>query len=431
MAWLTVGLAGANFVGGLIQGNQQRSAAQEANELQAKIDKQRYERDLQLWEIDWLRAQSDYSWKVAETEALRYQDRVRQADYEFNQGLTIDAAIQNLQLNMEALNQTYVIEERLRAQQVSNDLAFSLSSDMNQGINAFSQLGTEALNIQNQARKANVDSLNAVAQYMLNVKDKQLKATALVNQANREGQEIQDQIVIGEQLDTLRRDAEYIAAIVTGAESKAGGVARQGGSKSSKRLAQVAMQEFGRTYGLLKQEQANRRRNLDSYNARLSGEYANNAAQIATAIEGDVNNITNTRNNNILANQGFTAAFNSTGRQMLTAQNSYQISTKKTMLDFADLTIPSFGLARATGRREQIGLLQNTYNTIKGASLPYRNAVIFDPLKPIAGLKPKMFPSTKSYVPGTGTIFANAFMQGAQGAMQGAYTNAEGNLAWR
>ena len=182
------------------------------------------------------------------------------------------------------------------------------------------------------------------------------------------------------------------------------------------------MQEFGRTYGLLKQEQSNRRRNLDSYNARLSGEYANNAAQIATAIEGDVNNITNTRNNNILANQGFTAAFNSTGRQMLTAQNSYQISTKKTMLDFADLTIPSFGLARATGRREQIGLLQNTYNTIKGASLPYRNAVIFDPLKPIAGLKPKMFPSTKSYVPGTGTIFANAFMQGAQGAMQGAYT---------
>ena len=140
---------------------------------------------------------------------------------------------------MEALNQTYVIEERLRAQQVSNDLAFGLSADMNQGINAFNQLGTEALNIQNQARRANVDSLNAVAQYMLNVKDKQLKATALVNQANREGQDIQDQIVIGEQLDTLRRDAEYIAAIVTGAESKAGGVARQGGSKAQSVLLRL------------------------------------------------------------------------------------------------------------------------------------------------------------------------------------------------
>ena len=69
MAWLTAALAGVNFVGGLIQGNQQRSAAQEANELQAKIDKQRYERELQLWEIDYLRAQSDYSRKVAETEA--------------------------------------------------------------------------------------------------------------------------------------------------------------------------------------------------------------------------------------------------------------------------------------------------------------------------------------------------------------------------
>ena len=103
MGWLSAAMFATNFVGGLITGNQQADATRDANKLQEKINKQQFERDLQLWEIDYLQSVSDWSWKMAETEAQRYQDRIRKQDYEFNQALTIDAAVQNLQLNMDII----------------------------------------------------------------------------------------------------------------------------------------------------------------------------------------------------------------------------------------------------------------------------------------------------------------------------------------
>ena len=55
--------------------------------------------------------------EVAATEALRYQERVKQIDYENQQERVIDAAMLNLELNKEALYDTYTTSEELRALQ--------------------------------------------------------------------------------------------------------------------------------------------------------------------------------------------------------------------------------------------------------------------------------------------------------------------------
>ena len=117
MVWGAIASAGIGLVGGLIQGNQQRSAADAQNKEQEKIAKAQYKRDLKEWELNYMQAQSDYAWNLANTEAQRYQDRVREADYNAQQGRVIDAAIENLELNGQALMDQYITSEQLRLTQ--------------------------------------------------------------------------------------------------------------------------------------------------------------------------------------------------------------------------------------------------------------------------------------------------------------------------
>ena len=70
-------------------------------------------------------------------------------------------------------------------------------------------------------------------------------------------------------------------------------------------------------------------------------------------------------------------------------------------------------------------------NTIDGASTPYQEAIIFDPLEPIAGLKPEKGIATKVAKPGWGSILANSFVQGASGALSQSYVDSSGNRQWR
>ena len=122
----------------------------------------------------------------------------------------------------------------------------------------------------------------------------------IVARKTTEGQSIQEQIVIEEQLDTLRRDAEYITALSEGADVRAGVTARQGGSNSSRAVALDSMKAFGRSYNLLKTEQKKRRTALTNYNSQLAGETASQLAQIAMAMDGEVNSIKYSRASNAL-----------------------------------------------------------------------------------------------------------------------------------
>ena len=122
MVWGAIAAAGIGLVGGIVKGNQQRQRADAQNKTNKKIVKAQYERDLQEWELNYLQAQSDYSWNLANVEAQRYQDRVRQTDYEDQQSRVIDAALINLKLNGEALKDQYLTSEQLRLTQEANAL---------------------------------------------------------------------------------------------------------------------------------------------------------------------------------------------------------------------------------------------------------------------------------------------------------------------
>ena len=262
----------------------------------------------------------------------------------------------------------------------------------------------------------------------------------------------------------MQRDAEYITALVAGADKRAKSVVRSGGSNSARRLALDSMQAFGRTYGQLKLEQQKRRGQLGNYNESLKGETAAQMAQFANAIENYQTQMKYTSDSNLLKNQGFAnqrAQVNANeligmsaikaqaalgvrqlqGTNQLNlariaqrgqlAQSGYNQNIGNLLNEFNYLTVPSFGLARRQGERDFDALISNTLDTIKGASTPYREQIIFDPLQPIAGLRPEKGMITKAAKPGWGSIIANSFISGAQGAMSMSYTKGDGSLGFR
>ena len=295
----------------------------------------------------------------------------------------------------------------------------------------FAQLRENSLQARNNAAKANNATRETVARYMSSINSRANTADQILAKTDSEGQAIQEQILISESLDTMKRDAEYITAIVTDAETRASVTSKQGGSSSSKRVAMQAMQSFGRDYGMMQARQKDMRRNLSNFNAKTNGETSSQLAQIASQINGEAERIKYTGSTNALEQKGFMLQQMGIGSQMNSRQAMFNLKTQNTLDNFNNLTIPSFGLAQAQGEREAKALLQNTMNTIKGASTPYRGSIIFDPLVPIAGLKPEYSEPTQRAVPGTGAILGNAFMSGVKGAMGQAYTDGAGNTQFR
>ena len=431
MGWLAAAAFAVNTIGGIMGGNAEADAARDANKAREKAAKAQYERDLKVWELDYLSAMSDYSWDVASVAAQRYQERVKEYDYNQKNAGIIEAAIQNLEINSQVLNQTYVLEEELRAKQVSQELTRDLGSEMIDANKDFAQLRENSLLTTNKAAEANNNTRDRVSQYMASIASRANAADQILAKTDSEGQAIQEQILIAESLDTMKRDAEYITAIVSDAETRASVTSKQGGSSSSKRVAMQAMQAFGRDYGMMQARQKDMRRNLSNFNEQTNGQTSAQLAQIASQINGEAERIKYTSSANALQQEGLMLQQMGIGSQMNSRQAMFNLKTQNTLDNFNNLTIPSFGLAQAQGEREAKALFQNTLNTIKGASTPYRGAIIFDPLVPIAGLKPEYSKPTMQAVPGTGAILGNAFMSGVKGALGQSYTDGSGNTQFR
>ena len=126
MAWWVAGAA-LGAATSLFGGMQQRSAAQSANKDREKQAKQAFERQKKEYEIGWGQQLTQYAWDQAKTEAMRYQDRQKEALYEQRMGWLTEGAMTNLQLNSEALYDKYVTQENLRARQ--EQLEFSEQMD--------------------------------------------------------------------------------------------------------------------------------------------------------------------------------------------------------------------------------------------------------------------------------------------------------------
>lgn len=691
MAWGAVIMAGVGIASSVMQSNAQRSAANQANSENERIAKEQLKRDTEEWEISYLTQQSNYAWEIASTEAMRYQDRVAEADYNAQQSRVIDSALLNLELNQAAIIDQYGIGEELRATQENltfdNEIAqqrlnygnkliqigeqgqqaelrrdtlltsadFDIADqrldierssidilnaidareaqrlrannaredrrlNLDQTRDAFG-LGREAeidkflvgrdnartdmafardvyrrgrlnarldrkldmydiqldkrlrsaevrqdflgrqaaLNI--RAAESNAASIETTAALMNSIKQRGQQADQLIANKSNEGADIQEQILISEQLDTMRRDAEYITAISEGATTKAKTVSQGGGSNSAKRAALESMQAYGRKYGELQMLQQDKRRALTNYNADLVGNTASRLAEIATVIEGETRKIEYTQASNNLKNAGFTnemailqagkdlsllsigsqaklrrMGVNNKTKQTIeslklektqaknryatslanlrlsrnanidslrftrdsnieeiklkasqqledarlkmnasklaiddarldkkttkgnikelrsnkrdaqkeyritasglksrikSANEEYGVNSRFLLDNFNQLTVPGFELARRQGEREYTALINNTYNEVEAAATPYRKAIIFDPLEPIAGLQPKKGLYTKVEGPSMGQMIGRAFVSGAQGAMSQSYTDASGNLAFR
>ena len=417
---IALGLGAANFGLGLIKGAEQRSAANSANKARDKQAKQAFERQKKEYEISWGKELVNYSWSVAKTEAARYQDRQKKALYNQRMGWMVDGALVNLELNAEALYDKYVVEEGLRAKQEEIGFDKQMNDLLNQQNSALTELSLQSGELAAESMQAGMQTSQQVAGYMRSVQQKALEAAEAVDQVNDESVDLQQELVLDQASDAIKRDIEMIAAIEESSGKLAAMSARQGHSSTAVRAAKNKLQELGRGYALLTLNQQDRNRRLASFNAGM-GQKANEMAQLGNEMESAVEQIKYT-------NARYVGASEALNLRQLGLQNkvnaqtaSFMNNTNSAMSKFTELTIPSFDLAQRQGQREFGALKQKTQQTLNEASVPYIDAIIFDPLKPIKGLKPEFYEPTKQYVPSWGGIVAGSVMDGVNGAMSASY----------
>ena len=284
-------ISGAMALGGsILAGNEQRNAQQDANKLQDKKAKAQFERAEQAWDIGRYQDLVNYSWQNATVAVQRYQERVKESDYNTRMGLIIDNAIENLNLNAEAYYDTYVVEERLRANQVLEELGTTRALDAIGTTTRALGAGFQARQVRQNAKRANLQSLEAARQYMMGIKDKALQSSRAVSAKEEEGAAIQEELLLAQNLDTIRRDAQYVTSLVSGSKVAAAAGARHGGSNTSRRLALDAMQRFGRSYGELTAVQNDRKRRLNVYNSAMNGSFGDESSAFVRVSESELQN---------------------------------------------------------------------------------------------------------------------------------------------
>ena len=375
-----VGLGIAGIATSIIGGNQQKQAANDQNKAAKERAEAQYERADKEWVIDYETRQTNYLWDVAKIEAQKFIERQAKSDYEQRQSQLIDSAMRNLEVNKQALNDRFITEEALRGKQVNLDLAYKQAE--------ISTQTNEQLRL-----------------YMNDIKDRGMQATALVQGSQNEAQQLQVEAVLGFQQETLERDIQNVAAVVGAASTRAVASQRQGGSSSSQRLALNKIQELGRTYGLLENRNRSRQARIGLFNGVMQGERATELGRYALASQNNTERMkysTNKANNEL----------------------TYNLDV------FKDLTMPSFDLAKRQGERELESLYIQTEARIDEASQPFRESIWFDPLEPIAGLRPEYYAPTKVYEPSGLDIGLNALGAGINGAMSASYSKPGGGIGF-
>lgn len=375
-----VGLGVAGVASSIFGGSQQRDSAREQNKLAEERAEAQFERAEKEWKIDYETRQANYLWDVAKLEAQKFTERQAKADYEQRQSQLIDSAMRNLQVNSQATLDRFITEEILRGKQANLELAYE------------------------QATLAN-NSNEQLRQYMNAIKDRGLQANALVQQTQTEAQQLQTDAVLGFEQESLERDIQNVAAVVGAATTRAVASQRQGGSSSSRRLALNGIQELGRTYGLLENRNRNRTARVGLLNSAMQGERATELGRYALASQDATN-------------------------RMKYTSNKYNQDASYNLDVFKDLTVPSFDLANRQGKRELESLYIQTEGRINEASQPFRESIWFDPIAPIAGLRPEYEAPTKVYEPSGLDIGLNALSAGINGALSASYTKPGGGLGF-
>ena len=364
-------------IAGSISGNKQVDARNAARQRQwnAQRDASRMQVKVQDQQNDL-----DYAWQVAQTEALRYQEKQAKADFEWRQGRLTDAALKNLEINEQAIFDQYEIAENLRMTQDAMTLGFDLD-----------QLGLEA----NDAARG----------YMTAIKDNALQAEQYALSQNRQIETLIKNQVLDGQLDTLERDIKFAVALAERGQNKASALSRGASATTAKALQQNTAKALGRTYGQLKVRQQQRRNSLATMNATMQGETAKGLARYALASKQALGDLKSSNEN-----------FRQRG----------QFAMDK----FQQLTMPGYGLAARQGQRELDSLFLRTQSQLDEAAMPYREPIIFDPVKPLPGLYPVVARPTEEKGKSTFGMIGDALTSGITGAMAGTYGKKGGGIGW-
>ena len=245
---------------------------------------------------------------------------------------------------------------------------------------------------------------------------------------NNRSQDLQTELILDEASDNLQRDIEMVAAIEQSSGRRARLAARQGNSSTAVRASANKLQELGRSYGMLQINRQKRAARTAQFNNSF-GTTAMQLNEIGNQMASAVDQIKFSKKGLANKNAAFDLAQMSLGNKAAGSAALFGIKTQSALDKFNDLTLPSFDLARRQGNRDLEALKQNTKNTLREASMPYIDAIIFDPLEPIKGLKPEFYEPTKQYVPSMLSIGLNAAGDAFQGAMSMSYqgTDAKGN----
>jgi hypothetical protein len=364
---ITFGIGAVLGIGQSIFGAASQDAAADAqNAEQKRIAKARYKREKQEWQIANKRDITQWYWDRARVEQLRFNEKQTALDQATYGAKLIAAATENLAINSGALYDKFVIEEQLRATQVGLDYQY-----------ATNRLATE--------------STEAIRQYMQNINQTALQSKATVGKMNNDTQELLASLALEEQRDYLGWQLNTIAAASKDAESKAVASARQGASNTSRKLAVQAAKQLGRTWVEMDQRATSRDVKLGLLNSTMRNDVSRQLGQYALAMQDDAERIkyTNTR-----------------------YVNDYGVAKSQ----MESLTIPSFQLAEKQYGREVKSLQLQTRQAFDEATTKYREQTFFDPLKPVAGLRPQYIAPTAIAGASAGSVIGNAILGGIQGA---------------
>ena len=383
--WAIAGaaLGAGSSLFGAISGNQKENAAREArNEARkAQFNAQR-NNALNNLEVQNRIDEINYTYQLAQTEALRFQEAQAASDFNFRQGQLTKAALANFDLNSQAITDQFITGEKLRATQDSLNLGY--------------QMDLLALEANNAAR-----------QYMQTIQQNALSQDQEAMAANRQMETLIQNQVINSQLETLQRDIQFAASLADRGAAKSRALGQGASASTANSLQMNAAKELGRSYGELVIRQRDRQANIATLNATLQGEVAAGLARYAL-------------------NSANAAANLDASAQEFEFKGNYQFD------QFEQLTMPSYELGYNQGIRDLKELELNTELQLTEAAIPYRENIIFDPLRPIPGMLPTFV--KPNYEPrqgfNVGGAIVNAVGAGVQGALGATYTNTEGQISF-
>ena len=366
MVWTELAFAAINVGQSIFGSMSQQSAADAQNAEQERIARAQFKRAEKEYEIQAKRDMTQWAWDRARIEQLRFNEKQTALDQASYGAKLISAATENLAINSQALYDKFVVEEQLRGTQVGLDYQYTTN-------------------------KLAADSSEAIRQYMQNINQTALQSNATVAKLTTDTQELLASLALEEQRDYLGWQINLLSAAAKDSEAKAVASARQGGSNTSRKLAVQAAQQLGRTWAELDQRATSRDMKLGILNSTMKNDVSRQLGQYALTMQDETEKIKYT-------NLRYVSDYGLAKSQM------------------ESLTIPSFQLAENQYGREIKSLQLQTRQAFDEATTKYREQTFFDPLKPVAGLRPKYIAPTAIAGPSTASVIGNAFISGIQGA---------------